>query len=62
MDTTTSTPAPSRIFAGSFSLIGGVGAVIWAAKTNHKGKFWWFLGGSFIGLAIGAIIDSAVEK
>jgi uncharacterized membrane protein len=52
----------SSIWQASLGTIGAVGAVIWAANSGHKGKFWWFIGGGMIGGAIGMILDSANKK
>lgn len=62
MDTTTPAPAPTTqfIFTPAFGAIGGIGTVMWAAKTKRKGKFWWFLGGFFLGGWAGFFVDYAM--
>jgi hypothetical protein len=62
---TTNTPITavySRKFQVSFGVLGGVGTVIWASQTGRKGKFWWWVGGSLAGQAIGYLIDGMVNK
>lgn len=49
-------------FAVSLWAIGGVSTAIWATLEKRKGKFWWFIGGAVIGGAIGAIVDSQLNK
>ncbi len=52
----------SRKFQVGLSMLGAVGAVVFAATTHRKGKFWWFVGGSIAGTALGFMIDSMVKK
>lgn len=49
-------------WALSLSTILAVGAVVFAATTGRKGKFWWFIGGSMVGGAMGRLIDAGVNK
>ena len=46
----------------ALSTVLAVGAVVYAAQTGRKGKFWWFLGGSMVGGAVGRLLDSAAKK
>lgn len=59
-------PNPGYLSNNKFSMafwgVGGVAAVIWATTHGHKGRFWWFIGGSMIGATVGFVIDEIVNK
>ena len=49
-------------FSVGLSVLAGIGMVIWATKTGRKGRFWWYLLGSFGGGAAGYMIDGLKNK
>lgn len=50
------------VLRSSLAVLGGVGAVVYATMKNHKGRFWWFLGGSLAGGAIGTMVGILMAK
>lgn len=50
------------LLSGSMACLCAVGAVVFAATTGRKGKFWWFIGGSMAGGAMGRLIYVAGRK
>lgn len=60
--TTTTDTIKNNKWAASLGTILAVGAVIFAATTGHKGKFWWFIGGGLIGGSVGKLIDGNPDQ